>query len=324
MDKLVSIVSPCYNGESYLENYLDSVLTQTYLQIELILVDDASTDNTKIIVNNYIPKFKKKGYSLIYLHQEVNQGQAAAINRGLKVFTGDYFTWMDSDDIYYPNAIEHKVDYLENNPNIDIVLNEGEFVYSSNLNKTVRVLRREHLKQDDLFVDLIDERNVVFPPGSIMVRSSALKLAIPQLSIYESREGQNWQLMLPLAYCCKYGYLNEVLFKYLIHGDSHSHKTRTYVQEIQRRDNFFILQKETILRIEKMDQSEKKKWVQYSYIKQLKEKFVLSMNYGIKADYCKYRNELIRLGEQLPITKPYAIYQMFMTAKKIKRRLIKK
>ena len=76
--------------------------------------------------------------------------------------------------------------------------------------------RTKPIGKDELFKDLLDESNVVFCPGTILVKTESLKKAIPDLDIYESREGQNWQLMLPLAYCCSVGYLDEVLFKYTI------------------------------------------------------------------------------------------------------------
>ena len=177
--KKVSIISPCFNGEKYLKKYFDSVLNQSYSNIELILADDASTDSTETIVKEYISKFEDKGYSLVYIKQKINKGQAAAINRGLEVFSGDYLTWMDSDDIYYPTAIFSKVNFLENNPNIDFVLSWGEVVNESNINVPIGQLKRQKPQgEDNLFKDLLDENNVVFCPGVIMVRSDSFKRAI--------------------------------------------------------------------------------------------------------------------------------------------------
>ena len=113
MQDLVSIISPCYNGERYLVPFLDSVFAQTYSLIELILVDDASVDHTQDIVKSYIPLFQSRGYTLTYLRQEENKGQAAAINTGLKFVSGEYLSWMDSDDILYPEAIEKKICFLK-------------------------------------------------------------------------------------------------------------------------------------------------------------------------------------------------------------------
>lgn len=322
MDKVVSIVSPCYNGEKYLSAYLNSVLEQTYPKIELILVDDASTDATAEIVKQYKILFKNKGYALIYIKQESNKGQAAAINRGLKIFSGSFFTWMDSDDIYYNDAIQKKVEFLEKNAEYDFVLNDGEIVNEKDLCTRVGVLKRQKPNDNDnLFKDLLDEDNVVFTPGVIMVRADALRRVIPDLSIYESREGQNWQLMLPLAYSLKYGYLDEVLFKYVVHNDSHSRMKRLYERQIERRDNFYILQKETILKITDMSNIEKECWIQYSYKKQLKEKYMLALKNGKKQDYIIYKKEMEKYDVDIPEKMPYDFYQIYIILRKIRNRL---
>ena len=67
---LVSIITPCYNGEKYVEKYLNSILNQTYTKIEVIFINDGSTDNTERIVKNFIKRFEKKGIKLIYIYQE--------------------------------------------------------------------------------------------------------------------------------------------------------------------------------------------------------------------------------------------------------------
>ncbi|RGX96939.1 glycosyltransferase family 2 protein [Blautia sp. OF03-15BH] len=322
MDKVVSIVSPCYNGEKYLSSYLNSVLEQTYPEIELILVDDASTDATAEIVKQYETLFKNKGYTLIYIKQESNKGQAAAINRGLKIFSGNFFTWMDSDDIYYNDAIQKKVEFLEKNTEYDFVLNDGEIVNEKDLCTRVGVLKRQKpSNNDNLFKDLLDENNVVFTPGVIMVRADALKRAIPNLSIYESREGQNWQLMLPLAYSLKYGYLDEILFKYVVHNGSHSHMKRLYERQIERRDNFYVLQKETISKITDMPKSEKEYWIQYSYKKQLKEKYILTLKNRRRKDYAAYKKEMKKYDVDIPEKMPYDFYQIYIILRKIKNKL---
>lgn len=94
---LVSIITPCFNGEAYLDRYFSSVLQQTYQPLELIFINDGSTDRTAEIAENYRPRLEAKGIRFIYQAQE-NAGQAAALNRGLKLFTGEYLTWPDSDD----------------------------------------------------------------------------------------------------------------------------------------------------------------------------------------------------------------------------------
>jgi len=88
-DPLVSIVTPCYNCENHISRYLDSIIGQTYKNIELVLINDGSNDNTESIINSYTSKLKKRGIDLIYITQK-NSGVSEALNTGLKHFSGDY------------------------------------------------------------------------------------------------------------------------------------------------------------------------------------------------------------------------------------------
>lgn len=255
--KLVSIISPCYNGEKYLPFYLDSVLNQTYDNIELLFVDDASTDNTLKTISAYEERFEARGYKLRIFSLEKNSGQAAAINRVLTEYNGEYVEWMDSDDIFLPDAIEKKVNFLEQNPDCGFALSKGYIVKDDNLDEVVGILGRNKPEgEDNLFDDYLFEKNVAFCPGIVIVRSTALKKAIPTSRIFESREGQNWQFYLPLSYCFKHGYIEEPLFKYVVHSNSHSHTKRTFEEQIKRYENYDILLKETVRNIPGISEKE--------------------------------------------------------------------
>ena len=96
---LVSLITPCYNGEKHIGRLLNSILEQTYPNIEHYVIDDGSTDNTADVIKSYIEKYEAKGYSLTYVFQN-NSGQSVAINNGLKLIKGEYLLWPDSDDYY--------------------------------------------------------------------------------------------------------------------------------------------------------------------------------------------------------------------------------
>ena len=96
---LVSILTPCYNGEKFIHRLLDSVLAQTYPDVEMIVVDDGSTDRSYDIVRGYVPRFEERGYSLRCIRQP-NSGQSVAIDNGLKLIHGEFLVWPDSDDFY--------------------------------------------------------------------------------------------------------------------------------------------------------------------------------------------------------------------------------
>lgn len=321
-NKKVSIISPCYNGEHFLPLFLNSIISQTYKNIELIIINDGSTDDTVNIVNQYIPKFKSNGMELIAFTQ-TNKGQAAAINLGLKHFTGEYMMWMDSDDYLMPEAIQKKVYNLENNHNIDFNLCKGMVVNETDFEKQIDSLYRKKTDIDNLFLDLIIERNVVFGPGSIFIRSTSLKKVLPTLNIFESREGQNWQLMLPIAYSLKYDYIDDFLFKYIIHNNSHSHKTKSYEEQIIRRNNFIILVNNTIDNINEMTKEEKEKWKNISYLHHSYVKLKLATKYSKKEDYKKLKKELKSKKVKLLLKDNYTINQVYIRLKRFIKRILK-
>lgn len=225
--KKVSIIAPCYNGESYVTRFLDSILSQTYNNIELIFVDDGSFDKTKDIVDDYMKKFKEKNIEFKYLYQE-NQGLAGAVNYGLKHVTGDYLTWMDSDDILKEDSIEMKVEFLNNHPDIVWLRGEGEIVNEDDLTTPTGYFKRKDSNKltDNLFEKLIFQKDssVYNCNFCYMTRTKELFDVLQDNSIFVSRVGQNWQLLLPLAYNFPCGYLNKVVGCYVVRSNSHSHE----------------------------------------------------------------------------------------------------
>ena len=234
-NRLVSIITPCYNGEKFVERFFENILDQTYKNIELIFVNDGSSDKTEEIAMSYIPKFEAVGKRLIYIYQK-NAGQAAAINKGLPIFKGDYLMWTDSDDLLDRQNVDKKVNYMENHLDVGIVMCRGRKVLETNLNhKIEEYFRIPPKEKDDFFEDLLVSKNVVFTPGIYMVRRSVIEKAFPDRKILESRIGQNFQMLLPIAYIAKCGYINEDLFSYVIRSDSHSNEKHT-MKDLMKQD----------------------------------------------------------------------------------------
>lgn len=217
----VSLISPCYNGETYLTHFLDSLLLQTYQNVEFIFVNDGSTDKTEDIFMSYKTKLETKGWSVIYIHQE-NNGQASALNQGLKIFTGDYLIFPDSDDILYPNHISQKVEFMEQHPELGFAFCKLDAVDETDINQIKYQMFRKQTTNDNLDLDLINRNNILWTPiGNIFRRSDFLK-AHPSKRIYEGTGGQNFQMLFPMACHSKYGYIDSSLGKYVIRKESHS------------------------------------------------------------------------------------------------------
>jgi glycosyltransferase involved in cell wall biosynthesis len=119
MPGLVSIVMPAFNGENFIRQAIDSVLSQTYSNWELIIVDDGSTDHTAEIIRGYGDDSRIR-----YIYQE-NKGQAAALNRGLDLASGEFITTLDTDDWYAPDSLLERVHYLNGHLEFGTVYGDG-------------------------------------------------------------------------------------------------------------------------------------------------------------------------------------------------------
>ncbi|QNF32330.1 glycosyltransferase [Adhaeribacter swui] len=113
---LVSIITPSYNQGSYIEETILSVINQTYKNIQYIVVDGGSSDNTMEIVNKYKDKID------IIIHEKDN-GQSEAINKGFKLSKGELVGWINSDDLLYPECVEKIVELYHSKPNGSIYYN---------------------------------------------------------------------------------------------------------------------------------------------------------------------------------------------------------
>lgn len=119
MNPRVSIITPSYNQGEYLEETILSVLNQTYENIEYIVIDGGSTDNSVDIIRKYVDK-------ITYWCSEKDNGQADAINKGLKRATGDLVCWINSDDVLYSTFVEKFVNHFLAHPNVDFLYGDVE------------------------------------------------------------------------------------------------------------------------------------------------------------------------------------------------------
>lgn len=118
MEYKISVLVAAYNAEKYIEKCLDSLINQTLKEIQIICIDDASTDQTLSILQKYAMNDPR----ILVLEQSVNQGQAKARNRGLTYATGEFVTMVDSDDWLDTNALEEIYRVANSSPSADAVL----------------------------------------------------------------------------------------------------------------------------------------------------------------------------------------------------------
>ena len=136
MNPRISVVIPTYNKGVAIESTLRSVLQQTYKNIEIILVDNGSTDDTREVIDKFIAAYPSNWK---ILDAQENMGPSNARNLGVLNSTGKYIFFLDGDDVFLPMKIEAQVEFMENNPSVGLSLTPY-FIYS-NLNGPVRVIR---------------------------------------------------------------------------------------------------------------------------------------------------------------------------------------
>ena len=111
MNELVSIITPCYNSEKFLDECISSVLNQTYQNWEMLIVDDNSSDNSSILINSY----SKKDERIKPLYLNDNIGAAMARNKAISKAKGKYLAFLDSDDVWLPKKLEIQTNFMKKN-----------------------------------------------------------------------------------------------------------------------------------------------------------------------------------------------------------------
>ena len=132
----ISIILPTYNGERFLEESIESILKQTYKNFELIIVNDASTDETLTIAE----KYKNRDKRIKVITNVINQKLPESLNIGFREACGEYFTWTSDDNIFKDNALAVLNDYLDNHTNCDFVSSNFDFIRENGSLKTDSII----------------------------------------------------------------------------------------------------------------------------------------------------------------------------------------
>lgn len=122
---LISVIVPMYNNEKYLAEAIESILAQTYRPIEIIVVDDGSVDGTSVIANGFAP-------AVTYVYQ-ANEGVGSARNKGISIAAGDYFSFLDADDIWIEDKLERQMAVFDSDPDVELVYGHARQFYSPEL-----------------------------------------------------------------------------------------------------------------------------------------------------------------------------------------------
>ncbi len=220
--KKVSVVIPAYNKAELTVKSVESVLKQTYKNIELIVVDDGSTDNTAQLLKPYTDKIK-------YVYKK-NSGACSARNLGISLAQGEYIGLLDCDDLYLPRKLELSVKFLEEHPDYGFVHSAAYFVDDrDNILRSFshRLSRQNLLVRDLLLRDFICNSTVV-------VRKNCFdKTGGFDETIFTPGD---WDMWLRLAENYKAGYINEPLVYYRI-SSSYNFK---HIEQVKKEESIVL------------------------------------------------------------------------------------
>ena len=204
---LVSICIPSYNHAEFLPAAIESCLNQTHKDIEIIIVDDNSSDDSLEIAR----RFEKKHHSLIqvFTHADkLNHGTSATVNLAISKFTGDFYCGLASDDIFYPDKTEKDVNYLIEHPDVGWVYSHAEW-----FGERSGLVGTDISTDPDPMATLI--RNNRIWGITVMGRKEAWK----QAGVHdESLVYSDWHFMIRMLEISKVGFINEALAGARVHS----------------------------------------------------------------------------------------------------------
>ncbi len=163
----VSVVMPVYNGEKYLAEAIESILSQTLSGLELIVVDDCSTDGSAAIVRDYANRDER----IRLLQHDHNQGSASARNSGIAASRGELIAAMDCDDISLPRRLEKQANFLQSHPNIGLV---GTYLQTANADMTGCQNHEYPLQHAFILLEWILGGGTTFAGAAFMARRDIL------------------------------------------------------------------------------------------------------------------------------------------------------
>lgn len=223
--QLVSVIIPTYNRDYSIITAVNSVLAQSYTSIEVIVVDDGSTDNTENLIKNYHEK-------VTYLYKD-NGGVSSARNYGIQYSKGDLIAFLDSDDIWTLCKIEKQVSWLNQNRDYGMVLTDVYMVDSSGM-MNEKSNRRLAFPDDGYILDKVLLKPSLIP-SSILVRRSVLD----DVGFFDEnlKTAEDLDLHLRIAFKYKIGLITEPLVYILKGGEGLSQTYSTY------EDYVFVIEK---------------------------------------------------------------------------------
>ena len=204
---LISVLMPVYNCDTYVKEAVESILNQTYTHFELIIIDDASTDNTVAVINSI-----KDDRIKLFVKPE-NSGLTNSLNYGLTLAKGKYIARMDGDDISVPYRFEKQIEFLEKNLDVGLCAGFYQVIGED------KVRTHSFINHDEIKVGMLRGNNIAHP--TVMIRSEVLKKHRLNYDP-ENEPAEDFDLWSRMVFITKLANLPEVLLQYRIHAEQTS------------------------------------------------------------------------------------------------------
>jgi len=202
---LVSIITPSYNQGGFIEETIESVLSQDYQNIEYIIIDGGSTDNTIEILKKYEGRVKWVS--------EKDRGQSDAINKGFRMAKGEIFAWLNSDDVYIKGAVSKAIDFLDKHTDVKMVYANAKFCDESGK------IIGEYRPPEIFDYKKLAFYNSICQPSTFFRRDAFFAVGGIDLTLHHLMDHDLWMKM---AKRFKVAYLPEFLSIYRLHTESKS------------------------------------------------------------------------------------------------------
>jgi glycosyltransferase involved in cell wall biosynthesis len=201
---LVSVITPSYNQGKFIEQTIQSVLSQDYENVEYLIIDGGSTDDTLRIIKQYEDRLK--------WISEPDRGQTDAINKGFGKAKGDILCWLNSDDTYEPGAIRRAVEYFLEHPDVKMVYGEGNEIDE----KGVLVKRFPATQEYDLW-KLIHVWDFILQPTTFFKKEIFREIALPDINLTWCMD---WDLWIRIGSRFKVSYVNYVFANSRVYSET--------------------------------------------------------------------------------------------------------
>lgn len=211
-DALVSVIMPTYNDkESFIREAINSVLSQTYSNLELIIADDSTDERTRVIIDEYV----KKDERVQVVRSKEKMGICKALNTALSIAQGEYIAHMDADDVSYPNRLALQMKLFENS---DVAVVGGQIIKIDVCGREISTPSRIPCTDEIIKVEFKKGRAQIANPTSI-IRKNVIDRIGGYEELYKCSEDYDlWYRIATLGY--KFANVPETVIKYRIHGNN--------------------------------------------------------------------------------------------------------